>query len=114
MIKYLQQKHRVLCLQVHAGMVRHSRVILFLLGATLLLTNLSTVSFAQDKYGDVCSTIVKMFSDESFGSLLASLAGLGAICASAMGGFKMAWALLVVSLGSYLLNAYIGLFFEQC
>lgn len=71
-------------------------------------------AYQSGKFGDVCGKIITALATENFGSLLAALAGVGAIVASAMGGFKAAWSLLVVSVGSFILNEYIGIWFNDC
>lgn len=97
-------------------------VLLFFFGISLLLVGTSEIASAQggagigagyngDRFGDVC----KHFLDShrtGFGSLLTAISGLGAIVASAMGGFKAAWGLLVVSIGSFILNTYKDLWFN--
>lgn len=106
---------------------RHQRLILFILGLVLISNGLIDSSLAQEeggitsgytgkKFGDVCKKIIDMHGNESdYGALLTSLAGIAAILASAMGGFKSAWALLVVSIGSFILDTYRKLFFwDSC
>ena len=107
---------------------RHQASLLFLFG--IFLFSLGTLENSQaqnagggitggfegEKFGQVCKIIVNMHSEKgSYGALLTSLSGIGAILASAMGGFKAAWGLLVVALGSFLLDSYRTLFFgEAC
>lgn len=67
--------------------------------------------FNGEKFDETCQAILSLFEGE-FGALLAAAAGMGAIIASAMGGFKMAWSLLVVSVGSFILREYKDLFFN--
>ncbi len=64
-----------------------------------------------ERFDETCQAILSLFEGE-FGALLAAAAGMGAIIASAMGGFKMAWSLLVVSVGSFILREYKDLFFN--
>ena len=64
-----------------------------------------TQSQGAKKYGLICRKILTLLEDD-LGALLTAMAGLGAIIASVMGGFKMAWSLLVVSIGSFVLRAY--------
>ena len=47
----------------------------------------------------------------AFGALLVVGAGIGAIVAATMGAYKAALALLVVSVGAFVLRAYVSLFF---
>ncbi len=54
------------------------------------------------------------YLEGGFGTLVASSAGLGAIIAAALGGFKAAWALFVVSVGCFILRTYLTLFLTGC
>lgn len=49
-----------------------------------------------------------------FGTLVAAAAGMGAIVAAALGGFKAAWALFVVSVGCFIIRTYLTLFMTGC
>ena len=62
------------------------------------------------KFGDICEKTFG-YLEGGFGALLAAIAGIGAIIASAAGGFRLAWALVVVSVGSFILREYITIFF---
>ncbi|HQH27932.1 MAG TPA: hypothetical protein PLP17_11095 [Oligoflexia bacterium] len=66
-----------------------------------------------DRWGSVCSKIMTELEGD-LGSLLTACAGIGAVCAAAMGGFKMAWTLIVVSVGSFVLGEYYQIFFNEC
>lgn len=69
--------------------------------------------FDGKKYGEVCKRVLETVEGK-FGSLLTAAAGLGALVASATGGFKMAWSLLVVAIGSFTLRTYQEIWFEKC
>jgi hypothetical protein len=88
---------------------------LLLSGLVLLLSGSTEFVLAYDgsKYLDLCNGFVGL-AEGGFGAMLTAIAGVGAIVASAMGGFKMAWGCLVVSVGAYILGAYIQLFFTGC
>jgi len=115
---------------------RNQTLLLFILGTGLLFHSIQDSSLAQQavaggggtgggagggggitsgyrgiKYGEVCKRILDMHADGGYGSLLAAIAGVGAIITSAMGGFKTAWALIVVAISSFILDAYRTLFF---
>ena len=60
-----------------------------------------------------CSRILG-YIEGGFGALVATGAGLGAIIAAALGGFKAAWTLLVVSVGCFILRSYLTLFHAGC
>ena len=87
------------------------------LGVALFLLAIyaSDNAYAYDdaKYGKVCRNLLKEL-DGDFGSLLTAAAGLGAVIASAAGGFKIAWSLVVVAVGSYTLKTYQEIWFDAC
>ncbi len=93
---------------------------MFLFGATLLLAGMTELANAQlgpgaasaRAYG-ACS-ILLAYMETGFGALVAAATGIGAIVAAAVGGFKAAWSLLVVSIGAFILRAYITLFNTGC
>ena len=65
------------------------------------------------KYGELCKRVLETV-EGNFGGLLTAAAGLGAVVASAAGGFKMAWSLLVVSIGTFTLRTYQEIWFSPC
>lgn len=85
--------------------------------AALAVLSLAAIdpAFAQggydgQKFGDICEKTFG-YLEGGFGALLAAVAGIGAIVASAAGGFRVAWALVVVSVGAFILREYITIFF---
>lgn len=86
---------------------------IYLLALLTLAVNSAFAAESGEKYGEVCSNVIGLMQGD-FGAMLTAAAGVGAIVASAMGGFKMAWALIVVSVGSFILEGYVGLFFDGC
>ena len=95
--------------------VKDERVALAIMGTALLLFAGVEPAFAYDgsKYGTICNYVLDM-ADGPFGAMLTAIAGIGAIVASAMGGFKAAWACVVVSVGGFILRGYLVLFFPPC
>jgi len=98
--------------------VQHHRLqnCIFWISFAAILLLLATVepAFAQvddAKFGVICQKALQ-YVEGGFGALVAAVAGMGAIIASAAGGFRMAWALLVVSIGAFILREYVGLLFE--
>ncbi len=67
--------------------------------------------YNDSKWREICGKALS-YVEEGFGTLLATAAGIGAIVASAAGGFRMAWALIVVSIGSFILRNYVDLFYS--
>jgi dipeptide/tripeptide permease len=62
----------------------------------------------------IACNILLAYMEGSFGALVAAAAGVGAIIAAAVGSFKAAWALLVVSIGSFILRSYLTLYNGSC
>jgi hypothetical protein len=79
----------------------------------LLLQIDSASAYNGEKYREVCSKTLEMVHG-GFGALLMASAGVGAVVASAAGGFRIAWALVVVALGAFTLKEYQELWFEPC
>lgn len=51
------------------------------------------------------------FVEGSFGALVMTVAGIGAIVAAAMGAYKAAVAIIIVAIGAFILRALVSLFF---
>ena len=93
---------------------RHSQLAMFLLGLVLLYTGGSELAHAgQGSYAMACNRMLSLI-EGTFGALVTAVAGVAAIVAAAMGGFKMAWSLIVVAVGSFILRSYVGLFNGGC
>lgn len=102
------------CAKARELFEKHAELTLFLFGIALLYTGGSNLAHAgQGTYGMACNGILSLV-EGTFGALVTSIAGIGAIVASAMGGFKMAWSLIVVAVGSFILRSYITLFNGDC
>lgn len=85
----------------------------YFLALMILAVNPAFAAESGEKYKEVCSGVIGLMQGD-FGAMLTAAAGVGAIIASALGGFKMAWALIVVSVGSFILEGYVELFFDGC
>lgn len=72
----------------------------------ILLTANSVYAYDESRYITVCKRAMD-YLEKDFGALLTALAGMGAIVASALGGFKVAWSLLVVAIGTFILRNFI-------
>lgn len=95
---------------------RHANFLLFLFGMTLVSLGSGELAQAQAnaaEYTEACGRLLALI-EGPFGALITVGAGVGAIIASAVGGFKMAWTLVVVAVGAFILRAYITLFFAPC
>ena len=117
LVKDIPSSYRKLCTSIVTGCERHSSKLLFASGAVLLLGGLNELADAQAVASGqatlACGRLIA-YMETGFGALVAAAAGVGAIIASAVGGFKAAWSLLVVSIGSFILRAYITLFNTPC
>lgn len=65
------------------------------------------MAFEGVRFKSACKGGLQYLWQDQLGSLLVAVAGVGAIISAAIGGFRMAWALLVVSVGTYLLSDFI-------
>ena len=93
---------------------KRSRIGLLFLGIALLFIGGSSLAHAgSGSYGQACDGILQLV-EGTFGALVTAVAGIGAIVASAVGGFRMAWSLIVVAVGAFVLRAYITLFNGTC
>lgn len=93
---------------------RIQRTILGVLGVILISSAFSTNAYAGGgTFGIACSKML-LLVEGAFGALIAAVAGVAAILAAALGGFKMAWSLVVVSIGAFILRSWIQLFQGSC
>lgn len=67
----------------------------------------------HERYFAACNFLLG-FIEGPFGALVTVGAGIGAIIASSVGGFKTAWTLIVVAVGAFILRAWVTLFFAAC
>ena len=115
--KKAAQLYRGACCHAVSAAERNSSAILFGVGALLLVGGLNELADAQVvasvQAQAACSRLLA-YMETGFGALVAAAAGVGAIVAAAVGGFKAAWSLLVVSIGAFILRAYITLFNAGC
>ena len=117
-MKDIKGLYKELCIQgsvlSKTVLERHANVALFFVGIALLYTG--GINYAEadaGSYGQACNRILSLV-EGTFGALVTAAAGIGAIVASAVGGFKMAWTLIVVAVGAFILRAYITLFNGDC
>jgi hypothetical protein len=93
---------------------KHANVSLFFLGIALLFSAGADVAQAgSGSYSQACNGVLSLV-EGTFGAMVTAIAGIGAILAAAVGGFKMAWSLLVVAIGSFILRSFITLFNGDC
>lgn len=81
--------------------------------AALLFASPENAFAGAGTYGQACNKLLGLI-EGAFGALVAAAAGVAAILAAALGGFKMAWSLVVVAIGSFVLRAFITLFNGVC
>lgn len=119
------QNYDKLCIWLSEAAMQNSSHIALAAGVALLTAGLSEMAHAQTQFEpgsgglpsgtslQACNKLLQ-YIEGSFGSLVATAAGIGAIVAAAVGGFKAAWCLLVCSIGAFILRAYITLFNRAC
>lgn len=120
----VKNNYRKLCNWAGAMCYAPSRaqanVLLFLFGVALLSIGLSQVAYTQAitiTYNDnrIANSVnaVLTYIEGSFGALVMVSAGIGAIMAAAMGSNQQALALLVVSVGAFILRSVLATFFND-
>ena len=93
---------------------KHANVCLFFFGMILLYAGSADIAHAgRGTYAEACNGVLSLV-EGTFGAMLTAIAGIAAIIAAAVGGFKMAWSLLVVAIGSFILRSFITLFNGTC
>lgn len=101
-------------LKSQQNLERNAELILFAVGIALLCySNAELAHAGSGSFGVACNKVLQLI-EGTFGALVCAVAGVAAILAAAMGGFKMAWTLVVVSVGSFILRTYVGLFNGEC
>ncbi|HMO02736.1 MAG TPA: hypothetical protein PKD37_07000 [Oligoflexia bacterium] len=102
---------------------RTAQASLFLIGFVILVVGLDLSLHAQPggggfraQYNDTriaeAAAVVLRHIEGSFGALIMIASGIGAIMAAAFGNFKASLALLVVSIGAFILRSLVGTFFN--
>ena len=114
-MKMIGEMYHDACISVSRAMERSSVVIFAVLGLAVLQAGLSDWALAQDnsRYQQACQRLLGLI-EGPFGALVTTAAGIGAVIASALGGFKIAWVLIVTAVGAFILRSYITLFFAAC
>jgi hypothetical protein len=93
---------------------RHADLMLFTLGVGLIFIGTTQLAMAEGgTFSQACGRILGL-AEGAFGALVCAVAGVAAVVAAAMGGFKMAWTLIVVSVGSFILRSYVSIFNGTC
>ncbi len=93
---------------------RFQRLVLGAFGMFLIMSAFAGNAYAGGgTFGIACSKML-LLVEGAFGAMVAAVAGVAAILAAALGGFKMAWSLVVVSIGAFILRSWILLFQGSC
>ncbi len=93
--------------------------LLLLIGLVILSHSFAELSLAAGggydgaAYKEVCKRAITQM-EGPVGAVVAAAAGVGAIVAASLGGFRMAWTLVVVSIGSFILGEYYLIFLPSC
>lgn len=102
------------CINLVFAPTKIQRVLLFLTGVILLASaGVDNAYAGSGTFGGACTKML-LLVEGAFGALVAAVAGVAAILAAALGGFKMAWSLVVVSIGAFILRSWIRLFQGEC
>lgn len=104
--------------------LRRENILLICFGFLLLLLGLHLIAVANDgltgsySEADFDDILIRnsvgnlfMLIEGAFGALIMVVAGLMAIIAAAMGGYRTALGMLVVAVGAFILRALVSLFF---
>ena len=104
--------------------LRRENTILVFFGVTILFLGLHALASANDgltgsySEADFDDILIRnsvgnlfMLIEGAFGALIMVVAGLMAIIAAAMGGYRTALGMLVVAVGAFILRALVSLFF---
>ena len=130
-IRSFSKHYSTLCRRAHAAkqvfISNHTGTLLLLLGLFLLFHGLQELGIAQDVGdgdggGDVeidTTEIEKGWCqlyrliEGKFGGLVATVAGIGAIVASAFAAYRAAVSLVVTAVGAFILRALVSLWFGE-
>jgi len=110
----LRQSYTDACIGFLIAPSKIQRSLLFAVGVVLIASLGAENAYAgAGTFGNACSKML-LLVEGAFGALVAAVAGVAAILAAALGGFKMAWSLVVVSIGAFILRSWIQLFQGSC
>lgn len=94
---------------------RHQSVLLCLFGMLLTLSGSSEMAHAQATgdsiFKESACMILQKGIQGTFGAMLTVIAGMIAVTASILGAFKAAWACVFVSVGAFIFNKFVEIFF---
>ena len=98
-----------------AARYRYANVILFVVGVILITTSLTDIAAASSAETIIKKQLCKILAllEGAFGALITVVAGLAAVVTAAMGAYKMAMSCVVIACGSYLVQAFMKLFFGE-
>jgi type IV secretory pathway VirB2 component (pilin) len=112
-MKVISRKYNESCLRAYF-ISDNQKALIFLLGLSMVVFGSPENAHAgSGTYGQACNKLLGLI-EGAFGALVAAAAGVAAIIAAALGGFKMAWSLVVVAIGSFVLRSFISLFNGVC
>ena len=112
-MKKLVSKYNESCMRAYL-LSDGQKAIVYTLGLSIVMFATPENAHAgSGSYGQACNKLLGLI-EGAFGALVAAAAGVAAIIAAALGGFKMAWSLVVVAIGSFVLRSFITLFNGAC
>ncbi len=113
LINRIERKYNQLSVDACRWVVNNFSFVCALTLVALVFVEADTARAGGNTPLEACKQLLS-YIEGGFASLVAAAAGLGAIIAAAVGGFKAAWGLLVVSVGAFILRSYIGVFLAAC
>ena len=102
------------CVNLVFSPTKCQRICLALFGVVMIASVSPHDVYAGAGSFSVACNKMLLLVEGAFGALVAAVAGVAAIVAAALGGFKMAWSLVVVSIGAFILRSWIQLFQGTC
>ncbi len=110
----LKNRYTEACVKFLFAPSQLQRAFLFAVGVVLIASVGAENAYAgSGTFGAACGKML-LLVEGAFGAMIAAVAGVAAILAAALGGFKMAWSLVVVSIGAFILRSWIQLFQGSC
>ncbi|MDR2337031.1 MAG: hypothetical protein LBE20_00055 [Deltaproteobacteria bacterium] len=124
MNKYSLYSTKIYC-YLKSYQYKYANVILFCFGIVILTYAIANIAIAQPANnnqgtGAAAGAIIKdqmckilILLEGPFGALVMVVAGLAAVVTAAMGAYKMAMSCVVIACGSYIVGAFLVLFFPN-
>jgi len=126
-MKSIKEKYVEVCQKIGAMKVaptsKTANTAMFLFGITVFTVGLARVAHANElaseapgvyddtRMGEAVALMFR-YMEGTFGALIMTAAGFGAILSSAFGQYKAALGLLIIAVGTFILRSFITTFFN--